>query len=96
MLDRCKCIGADAVLGDQGGAQSRHQALLVGEHEQVESGIVFGGEVEEFLVGETSGLADGVHVQEVTGRRSAVEGADLVRDRVGERQHGPTSSQTGS
>lgn len=74
------------MLGEQGGPQSGHQAELVGEHGQAEAGIVLGGELDKLCVGETPRLTDGVHVEEVTRRRPAAEGANLVRDRVGERE----------
>ncbi len=77
-----------SVLGDTIGRESHCAVELLSEHRGVESGVALACRDEESLVGEVPGCADGIDIEEVTGFGTAVEGADLVADRVVEAEDG--------
>ena len=45
-------VGTDSVLGERGGPQRGYSSQLFGEHDQVESWVVFCDELEQLVVGE--------------------------------------------
>lgn len=60
---------------------------LLSEHADLETGVTFGRGSDQLLVGEPARRTDGVNVQVVPWLTAAVQGGDLVANRIGQAQH---------